>query len=182
MPAQRYELGDVDFLDVGEMGNVALRIAHALGDDAANADDLDLLGCRLSRRPQLNRPRPYELRARTAGNKRLEILAQNPAIGAGSRQLRQINTRLMRPPPDSWRCRNAPGASGMRVPIGSTVARSTIRGGRSSTRSAPFWHTARRRRHATARHGRHATARRGRLVVCRWCLFAVVRVLSLFFI
>ena len=36
--AQRFELGDVHFLDVGEMRDVALGLAHALRDDAPHAD------------------------------------------------------------------------------------------------------------------------------------------------
>src|SRR5213082_2231141 len=42
MAAQGFELGDVEFLHVGEVRNVALRLAQALGNDAAQADHLDL--------------------------------------------------------------------------------------------------------------------------------------------
>ena len=35
------EVGDVEFLDQGEMRDAALRLLHILGDLAAQADDLD---------------------------------------------------------------------------------------------------------------------------------------------
>jgi hypothetical protein len=41
--AQRLEFGDVDFLDVREVRDVALRLGHAVRDHAAHADHLDLL-------------------------------------------------------------------------------------------------------------------------------------------
>ncbi len=47
MRAQRFEFGDIDFFDIGEVRNVALGLAHALGNQAAQSDDLDFrrVGC-----------------------------------------------------------------------------------------------------------------------------------------
>ena len=49
MSAQPLQLGDVDFLDVREVRDVALGVGHALRADAAHAEDADLLrfGARL---------------------------------------------------------------------------------------------------------------------------------------
>ena len=52
MLAQPLQLGDVHFLDVGEVRDVALGLAHALRDHASHAEKLDLLrlGARLALR------------------------------------------------------------------------------------------------------------------------------------
>ena len=52
MLAQPLQLGDVDFLDIREVRDVALRLGHALRADAAHAEDADLfgLGARLALR------------------------------------------------------------------------------------------------------------------------------------
>src|SRR5579871_2180730 len=55
MPTQRLEFRDVELLNVGEMRNVALRLAHALSNHTANADDFDFLSRRLIRRALLHR-------------------------------------------------------------------------------------------------------------------------------
>src|SRR5258707_7046853 len=56
MTAERFELGDIELLDVREMRNIPLRLAHALRNHAPYADDLDLLGRRLVGRTMLGRP------------------------------------------------------------------------------------------------------------------------------
>ncbi len=42
--AQRFQLRHIDLLDVSEMGNVALGLAHLLRDQAPHTDHLDLFG------------------------------------------------------------------------------------------------------------------------------------------
>src|SRR5882757_3729373 len=143
MATQRFELGDVDFLDVGEMWNVALRLAHALSDDAADSDDFDFLGFRLVGY-QL-RPRPHQFRAGATGNKRFEILAQDAAVWARSGELSQIDACLMGAAADGGRSGDATGGAGMAV-------RSAV-GGPHATAT---------RARSRARRGRHATGSRGR--------------------
>ncbi len=41
MRAQRLEFGDIDFFDIGKVRNVALGLAHALGNQTAQSDDFD---------------------------------------------------------------------------------------------------------------------------------------------
>src|ERR1700676_3707310 len=53
MTAERFELRDIELLDIREMRNIPLRLAHALRNHAPYANDLDLLGLRLVERPIL---------------------------------------------------------------------------------------------------------------------------------
>ena len=56
MAAECFEIRDIHFLDIGEMRNIAFRLAHTLRNDPAQPDDFDFLGrwSLLDRR----RPRP----------------------------------------------------------------------------------------------------------------------------
>src|SRR6185312_16435763 len=117
--AQRLELGDVHLLDIGEVRNVSLRLGHALRDQTAQTNDLDLLsvGCTRSGAPAISRPGVHEcwllrsgagfgLSAGALLEICVEILANNPAVGACARHLPQINTRLVRAPADRRRSCN----------------------------------------------------------------------------
>ena len=75
--AQRLELGDVHFLDVGEVRDVALGRAHALGDHAPHADDLDLLDA-LARRGSR---RLRGCAAALAGDHGFEVLRRDAPAG-----------------------------------------------------------------------------------------------------
>ena len=57
MLPQCLELRDVDFLDIGEMWNLALRRTHSLGDKAAKTDDFDFC-CRGVLRDRLGKNEP----------------------------------------------------------------------------------------------------------------------------
>ena len=62
MLPQRFEFGDIDFFDIGEVRNGALRLAHPLGDQATQADHLDFGGFR-GIAPPRHMPRAIRRRA-----------------------------------------------------------------------------------------------------------------------
>ncbi len=91
MFAQRLQLGDVDFLDVGEMRDLALRRRHAFGNHAPHADDLYLFNA--GRR---HRRRNKSGAGCTGFQEVVEVLAQDAAARPGTRHQRQIDVGLFR--------------------------------------------------------------------------------------
>jgi len=112
---QRVELGDVELLDVGKVRNVALGLAHALRDHAAQSDDLDLLGGRGRRAVARHRLGCCTQRrgcGAAARDERLEVLGHDTAVGARAGYLLQVDPGLVRAPPDGGRRCDACAAHG----------------------------------------------------------------------
>ena len=105
--AQGLELGDVDFLDVGKMRDLALRRRHALGDDAPQPDNLDFLDVRRRRRA-----------GDDGGSRRacfqevVEILAEDTPTRLGPRHEREINVGFLCAATDSRRRHHARAING----------------------------------------------------------------------
>src|ERR1700730_15350370 len=117
MPTQGLEIGDVHFLDVREVRDIPLGLAHALCDQTAYADELDLFR-RARGRSRRSRAQGRRLfgstfrvgramararrmtRATSRGTThvlfdvRFEILPHDAAIGPRARYLAQIDASL----------------------------------------------------------------------------------------
>ena len=78
---QPLDVGDVDFLDVGEVGDSPCRLLHPLSDVAAQADDLDRLDVVVdgTRRGDAGRRR-WATCYRTFGEQPVEIAVHDPPV------------------------------------------------------------------------------------------------------
>ena len=142
--AQVFERGDVDLLDIGDVGNARVRERHFFGDFAAHADDLDVLDPRVGRKPR----RRAGLRA--ARQERLEIAARR----CGRR------ARTRRPAADLRRPRELAGARRARRAASRPPRARRRQGGRGSAAAAAGG-PAGGRRSAAARLGGGACGRGG---------------------
>src|SRR5579862_3083858 len=114
MPAEGFEIGDIHFLDIGEMRNVAFRLAHPLGNEPAQPDDFNFLG----RWPLLHHrwPRPQRnrlvstlgvmARALVLFEIGIEVTPDNTPVRTATRNIAQVNTRFMRTTANGRRGRN----------------------------------------------------------------------------
>ncbi len=91
--AQRFELGDVDFFDVREVGNLRVADDHLLGDAPPHADHLDFGRVRAIRPPRRRRA-TTSLRRCTSTSR-----VRDPAVRARAVNVLQIDVQLAGPPP-----------------------------------------------------------------------------------
>ena len=89
MLAERFELGDVDFFDVREVGNLRVADDHFLGDPPPQADHLDLGRVRAGRATRCGR-RGSEL----GPQKHVDVAVRDPAVRAGAGDVLQIDVHL----------------------------------------------------------------------------------------
>ena len=90
--AQILERGDVDLLDIGEMGDAARGLRHVLGDAAAHADDPD----RLDRHVGLA-ARPLRRRLGRMGDEGVEVVVGDAARGPRPAHEAQVDAGFARP-------------------------------------------------------------------------------------
>jgi hypothetical protein len=88
MLAQLFQRGDVDLFDIGEMGDAAFGIGHALGDLAAQPDHLDVLAALTLGEAA---GRGYAARAQIG----VEILLADAAGRAGPADILQLDPEFL---------------------------------------------------------------------------------------
>jgi hypothetical protein len=119
--AQRLELGDVHFLDVGEVRDVALGVRHAVGDHAPHADHADFVGAGAAheaRRRARRRPRTGCSRRRGAAERRVEVLPRDAPARSAAVDLREVEARLAGPAPRGRRGHDAAALHPLSRPAG----------------------------------------------------------------
>src|ERR1700694_3417695 len=89
---QRFELGHVHFFHIREVRNIALGLAHAFGDQATQADDLDFRRFCGNVRARSR----YGLPGRAGGR---QIVAQYSPAGTRPDDRGQVDARFTRPAP-----------------------------------------------------------------------------------
>ena len=122
--AQRLELGDVDFLDVGEVRDVALGVGHAVGDHAPHADDLDLVGAGASRQARRGPRRAWACRLPRGAAAPVSAASRSCAGDAPARaaavHLREVDARLARATARRRRGHDAPALDSLSRPARAT--------------------------------------------------------------
>ena len=92
MLPERFELGNVHFFDVSEVGDLRIADDHLLGDAPPHADHLDFGRVRANR-PSRRCGRHF------VSQMHIHIGMRDPAVRARAVHLLQIDVQLPRPPP-----------------------------------------------------------------------------------
>src|SRR3954453_11396096 len=96
MLTQRFELGNVDFFDVGEMGDLCVADDHLLGDTPAHADHLNL--------GRVGAVRPAMRRRKRCGRDfasqmHVDVAMRDASVWAAAVYVLQIDMQLSGTPP-----------------------------------------------------------------------------------